>query len=125
MNTDNPKEEDHQVRSNFICELVQRSDGSAKATSLIDKKVPKKIVQFWDNLDRLPGDVEECIETWKKTEEWGIERLLFDKQKAGDFIYRKLGIRYKQAFEKCYHPAMQSDFFRLCYIFIEGGCYIG
>ncbi len=29
-----------------------------------------------------------------------------------------------QAYEKCYHPAMQSDYFRLCYIFVEGGCYV-
>jgi hypothetical protein len=34
------------------------------------------------------------------------------------------GQRYKEAYDKCYHPAMQSDYFRLCYIFVEGGCYI-
>ncbi|MBA3753297.1 MAG: hypothetical protein H0X01_04000, partial [Nitrospira sp.] len=85
---------------------------------------PQRIVQFWDDLNRLPGDVAECIATWEKAEKQGFERLLFDKHKAGEFIHQNLGQRYKDAYNKCYHPAMQSDYFRLCYILVEGGCYI-
>ena len=85
---------------------------------------PRRIIQFWDDVDRIPGDVSECIETWKKTKKQGIETLLFDKHQARDFIQRRLGIRYIRAYDKCYHPAMQSDYFRLCYILTEGGCYI-
>jgi hypothetical protein len=103
---------------------VQRSSGPAAASSVFTRKLPKRIVQFWDDLDRLPGDVGECIETWRKIEEQGVERLLFDKRQARDFIRRRLGARYKRAYDKCYHPAMQSDYFRLCYILVEGGCYI-
>ena len=124
MNTGNPKEENHHARSSFVRGLVQRTGGPAVASSVFARKLQKRIVQFWDNLDRLPGDVGECIETWRKTEELGVERLLFDKRQARDFIHRKLGLRYKRAFDKCYHPAMQSDYFRLCYILVEGGCYI-
>jgi mannosyltransferase OCH1-like enzyme len=124
MNTISPKEEDHEARSNFVRALVQQSGDSAVATSMFTRKIPKRIVQFWDDLDRLPVDVSECIETWSKVEEQGVERLLFDKRAARDFIYQKLGLRYKLAYDRCYHPAMQSDFFRLCYIFSEGGCYI-
>jgi len=83
-----------------------------------------RIVQFWDNLDKLPNDVQECIDTWKKIDDYGFERLLFGKHQAKDFILQNLGTRYLQAFDKCYHPAMLSDYFRLCYIFVEGGCYI-
>jgi len=124
MNARSPSEEDHRARSSFVRGLVQRSSGSAAAPSVLASKVPKRIVQFWDDLDRLPGDVGACIESWTKTEEQGVERLLFDKHQAGDFIRRRLGPRHKQAYDKCYHPAMQSDYFRLCYIFMEGGCYI-
>lgn len=124
MNAGNPTEESHRARSSFVRGLVQRSSGSAAASSLLAKKLPKRIVQFWDDLDRLPGDVSECIETWRKTEEQGVERLLFDKHQARDFIRRRLGTRHKRAYDKCYHPAMQSDYFRLCYILVEGGCYI-
>ncbi len=124
MNTGNPTEENHRARSSFVRGLVQRSSGLAVASSVFARKLPKRIVQFWDDLDRLPGDVGECIETWRKTEEQGVERLLFDKRQAREFIRRKLGPRYKRAYDKCYHPAMQSDYFRLCYILVEGGCYI-
>jgi hypothetical protein len=124
VNTDNNIENEHLARSNFVRELVQRSRSLFTTSSVLAEKIPNRIVQFWDNLDRLPDDVSECIKTWKKTEEQGVERLLFDKQQAGDFIYQKLGLRHKRAYDKCYHPAMQSDFFRLCYIFAEGGCYI-
>jgi hypothetical protein len=124
MNTGNPTEENRYSRSNFVRELVQGAGDSAVTSSLFARKIPKRIVQFWDDLDRLPGDVSECIETWRTTEELGVKRHLFDNQKAGDFIYQNLGLRHKKAYDKCYHPAMQSDFFRLCYIFAEGGCYI-
>jgi mannosyltransferase OCH1-like enzyme len=124
MSTGNQTEENHQARSNFVRGLVQRAVGPVVASSLFARVLPKRIVQFWDNLDRLPGDVNECIETWKKMEEQGVERILFDKQKARDFIHRNLGPRYTRAYDKCYHPAMQSDYFRLSYILVEGGCYI-
>lgn len=124
MNIVNPSKEDHHARSIFVRGLVQRSEDSAVASPVFASKLPKRIVQFWDNLDRLPGDVGECLETWRKVEEHGVERLLFDKRQARDFIHRKLGLRYIWAFDKCYHPAMQSDYFRLCYILVEGGCYI-
>jgi hypothetical protein len=124
MNAGNPTEESHRARSSFVRGLVQRSSGSAVASSVFAKKLPKRIVQFWDDLDRIPEDVSECIETWRETEEQGVERLLFDKHHAREFIRRRLGPRHKQAYDKCYHPAMQSDYFRLCYILLEGGCYI-
>ncbi len=124
MNTGNPTEGNHRARSSFVRGLVQRSSDPAVASSVFTRKPPKRIVQFWDDLDRLPGDVGECIETWRKTEEQGVERLLFDKHQSREFIRRRLGPRHKQAYDKCYHPAMQSDYLRLCYILVEGGCYI-
>lgn len=124
MNAGDPTEESHRARSRFVRGLVQRSSSFAVASSVFARKLPKRIVQFWDDLDRLPGDVSECIETWRKIEEQGFERLLFDKRQARDFILRRLGSRHQQAFDKCYHPAMQSDYFRLCYILVEGGCYV-
>ena len=124
MNASNPTKNSRRARSSFVRGLVQRSSCSTVASSVFTRKLPKRIVQFWIDLDRLPGDVDECIETWRKTEEQGVERLLFDMHQAREFISRRLGSRHKRAYDKCYHPAMQSDYFRLCYIFVEGGCYI-
>lgn len=124
MNIDDITEDNHNARSHFIRELIQNPSITKPTSTIFTKKPPMKVVQFWDRLNNLPEDVKECIETWKEVENQGIERLLFDKILARDFILEKLGSRYLHAFDKCYHPAMQSDYFRLCYIFIEGGCYI-
>lgn len=124
MSTDNHTEENHYERSRFIRKLVQNQNNPIITSSVYTRKPPTKIIQFWDKLDKLPDDVGECIESWREIEKQGFKRLLFDKQQARDFIYQKLGLRYLQAYEKCYHPAMQSDYFRLCYIFVEGGCYV-
>jgi hypothetical protein len=124
MNAGNPTEESHRARSSLVRELVQRTSGSAGVCSAFAKELPKRVVQFWDDSARLPVDVRECIKTWRKIEQQGVERVLFDKHEAREFICRKLGPRHGHAYDKCYHPAMQSDYFRLCYIFVEGGCYI-
>lgn len=124
MKARDPTEEDHHARSNFVRGLVQRSLEPNVAPSAISRKPPKRIVQFWNDLDRLPVDVRECIESWRKMEEKGFEIFLFDEGQARDFIRRKLSPRHEKAYDKCYHPAMQSDYFRLCYILAEGGCYV-
>jgi len=64
------------------------------------------------------------MESWRGLERPGFELLLFDDEGARDFITRSLGSRYARAYDRCYHPAMQSDYFRLCYVLMEGGCYL-
>lgn len=102
MNTSNPTEESHRARSSFVRGLMQRSGGSAVASSAFARKLPKRIVQFWDDLDRLPGDVGECIDTWRKIEEKGIERLLFDKYQAREFIFLRCLKRQSKPCLECY-----------------------
>ena len=124
MEARHPLREDHQTRSDFVRELVQRRRDDDVIRAAFSAEIPRTIVQFWDDLNQLPADVRECIQSWRKLETHGFEFLLFDDDGASDFIARKLGPRYGEAYSKCYHPAMQSDYFRLCYILIEGGCYL-
>lgn len=129
MNEDRVREEyalkaDHRVRSNYVRTLVQRLSRSDKVPAAYSATPPRQIVQFWNNIDQLPRDVRECIDSWKKLKHLGFEILVFDEHTAKDFIQKRLGSRFERAFDRCYHPAMQSDYFRLCYILIEGGCYV-
>jgi hypothetical protein len=117
-------QEDHQVRSDFVRKLVQHCRDDEVMPAAFMAETPRTIVQFWDDLNQLPQDVRECIQSWRKLETRGFELLLFDDDGASEFIARKLGPRYGEAYSKCYHPAMQSDYFRLCYILTEGGCYV-
>lgn len=119
-----PLEDSHRKRSNFIRKLVQNNSKNLMASPLYTDRPPRRIVRFWDDIARMPIDVKECLESWVKLEERGFELLLFNECQAREFILKRLGTRYERAFDKCYHPAMQSDFFRLCYIFTEGGCYV-
>lgn len=119
-----PLPSDERSRSNFVRNLVHRRGESAQVPIAQAAAPSKRIVQFWDDLDRLPDDVKECMQSWKELEKDGFEIQVFDESSARDFISRRLGLRYERAFNKCYHPSMKSDYFRYSYIFVEGGFYV-
>src|SRR5580700_801810 len=121
---EDPLENNHRDRSNFVRELVQRPSEPALVPAAHLAPPPRRIVQFWDDLGRLPEDVRDCMESWKKLEQFGFELQVFDESSAREFIRIHLGSRYEKAFDKCYHPSMKSDYFRYSYIFVEGGCYV-
>lgn len=122
-----PKEdtpEDHRRRSDFIRTLIQSPTQGGPLPLECACGIPRTIVQFWHRRDQLPSDVSDCMKSWKSLESHGFKYLFFDQEDAKHFISEKLGERHSRAFEKCYHPAMQSDYFRLCYISVEGGFYV-
>lgn len=112
------------ARSNFVREMVQRRDGSTLNTTTWSIPAPKRIVQFWNDLQRLPHDVKICMESWRRLERSGFEIEVFDENSARAFIRSRLGDRHEKAFDRCYHPSMMSDYFRYSYVFVEGGFYI-
>jgi len=119
-----PLGKDDRARSNFVRGLVQRSKEPVRESAVCLATPPRRVVQFWDDLNRLPQDVKDCMESWQKLEQSGFELQIFDERSAREFIRTNLGSRYESAFDKCYHPSMKSDYFRYSYIFVEGGFYI-
>lgn len=71
-------------RSNFVRKLVQRSSKSDNVPAGRLPPPPRCIVQFWDDLARLPADVRECMESWKKLKLSGFEIQVFDERSARD-----------------------------------------
>lgn len=129
MNIEQSHKEDsltknERARSNFVRELVQGYNEPDQIRKVYLGKIPKRIVQFWDDPNRLPQDVKECMESWRKLEQSGFELQVFDENSAIEFIKTHLGSRFENAFDKCYHPSMKSDYFRYSYIFVKGGFYI-
>lgn len=122
--TGDPLQKSERERSNFIRQLVQRRSGSNCTANAPLAAPPKQIVQFWDDLRRLPADVRECMDSWKLLEQSGFALRIFDETSARDFILNNLGGRHAEAFDRCYHPSMKSDYFRYSYIYVEGGCYV-
>ena len=114
--------EDDDLRSEYLRNLFRMiSDQHHKKEKT---SIPKTIIQYWHEKDNIPNDVQECIDSWKVSEKHGFSRLLFDDKSARDYISKEFGNKYLKAFNKCHHPAMRCDFFRLCYIYQVGGFYV-
>lgn len=116
--------EHHRQRSEFIRKLLQNQFDQQPANDRYVQGTPRTIVQYWHDPRQLPKDVKECIASWARWETKGFRHQLFDERSAKAFIGRSLGARHERAFENCYHPAMQADYFRLCYLLVEGGFYV-
>lgn len=123
MSSESNTSDHHKQRSEFIRNLVQKTQPE-QPTKVSVPGIPRTIVQFWHDLAELPDDVAECITSWSQWESRGFVHRLFDRQSAEDFISRTLSHEHVLAFGRCYHPAMQADYFRLCYISVEGGLYV-
>jgi len=114
--------EDDQLRSRYVMRLVEATGTSTyiNASSVL----PRVLIQFWDNAKNIPADVQECIDSWQPLDEKDFKRLLFDDTSAKQFIADNFDLSHLMAFERCAHPAMRSDYFRLCFILINGGFYV-
>jgi len=121
---DDPLSSEDRARSEFSRRLIQHPRDLPPDVEISLGGPPKRIVQFWDNLDRLPHDVSDCMKSWKKLEPSGFEIHVFDETAARNFIRERLGTRHEAAFDRCYHPSMKSDYFRYSYVYTEGGFYI-
>lgn len=114
-------ENDH-LRSKHIREIFQNTTQIKNSSTEV--YIPRIIIQFWHDKNNIPKDVQDCIDSWKILEGQGFKRLLFDDNIAREFILKELGNTYANAFDRCHHPAMRCDYFRLCYIFLVGGFYV-
>lgn len=123
MRSEPDSPEHHQQRSEFIRNLVQKPRAPQNTDSEAPS-IPTTIVQFWHDPAQLPEDVRECIFSWSRWETCGFSHHVFDTAAAGEFISRSLDLDHARAFARCYHPAMQADYFRLCYLLVEGGLYV-
>ena len=114
--------EDHKLRSRYIQNLVHDSVVPSPGSDPVT--IPKVIVQYWHDLNALPADVGECLESWASLERKGFDRVLFNDKEARRYIYKDYGDPYVAAFDRCGHPAMRCDYFRLCYVLANGGFYV-
>jgi len=114
--------EDLRLRSLYVRKLIQEGPSEPQCVGRVD--IPKVIVQFWHDSCAIPSDVRECLESWEVLTTRGFTHILFDEKKARLFISRRFGPPEVAAFDRCHHPAMRSDYFRLCYILMNGGLYV-
>ena len=114
--------EDESLRSKFMRRLTATSTDAARLTSCL--ALPRLLAQFWDDASSVPDDVQACLDSWAPLEIAGFERVLFDDASARRFIEERFSTRHVLAFDRCRHPAMRADYFRLCFILQVGGLYV-
>jgi len=120
-------EENDALRSSFMRGLALLSQ-SLPAQRDIDESssadIPRTLVRYWHDASEVPKDVQACLASWDEVAREGLCLRMFDDLSAADYIAGEFGAREQAAFSKCRHPAMRSDYFRLCFVLSEGGLYV-
>jgi hypothetical protein len=121
-------EEDDCLRSAFIRDLtLQQLDRLATSNDLgltQSALIPRILIRYWHDPFDVPDDVRACLNSWDRLGEEGFELRLFSDASAAAYIAERYGARERQAFARCRHPAMRSDYLRMCFVLAEGGLYV-
>lgn len=121
-------ENDDLLRSTFVRELTLRQIESAPnavgSSNVSASAIPRTLIRYWHDFNELPGDVKECLDSWNHLDREGFEIRTFHDLSAKAYIADKFGARETAAFARCRHPAMRSDYLRMCFVLAEGGMYV-
>ena len=121
-------EEDDRLRSAFIRNLTLQQLDRAGALSAVDAPqsavIPRTLVRYWHDPCAVPDDVRVCLDSWDRLGADGFEFRMFSDASASAYIAERYGARERKAFARCRHPAMRSDFLRMCFVLAEGGFYV-
>ena len=82
----------------------------------------KYIMQFWDKPEP-PVDVTQAMQTWQNRNP-GMVHQVFDDAAARAFLSAHCAPVVLECYEAAHHPAMQSDIFRLAFLYVRGGIYV-
>jgi len=64
------------------------------------------------------------MDSWNVLRNEGFSFRTFGDASAAAYIAERYGAREAAAFARCRHPAMRSDYLRLCFVLAEGGFYV-
>ena len=123
-------EEDERRRSDFVRQLtlqqLARDRGSSPRSERTDPAalIPRTLVRFWHDAHDVPPDVRRCLESWDALRDEGFSFRLFGDASATAYIAERYGARELAAFKRCRHPAMRSDYLRMCFVLADGGLYV-
>lgn len=102
----------------YIDELVGKVTSLDNCCSVAQEKID--IFSFWDTVEP-PAEVKENVVTWAHIAK---SEPLYSEKLACDFILKHFDEKMLVCFNKCHHPAMKSDLFRLLKLSVDGGFYV-
>lgn len=86
------------------------------------RNIPRHIAQFWDSSEP-PDDIRHAMNGIQQANPGFTYHLACDDS-ARAFIQEHYDAEITALYDACPHPAMRSDFWRLCYLHLRGGVYI-
>lgn len=121
-------EECDDLRSAYIRELtlqqLKAEKSAVKPGHAESAPIPRKLVRYWHDPSDLPEDVRSCLQSWDSLADEDFEFYIFNDASAAAYIADAYGERESKAFARCSHPAMRSDYLRMCFVLAEGGLYV-
>lgn len=86
-----------------------------------NSEIPKQIVQYWND---TPSDVIVQIQNTVAISNPDFKQIIFNRDQAYTFLLEHYGYDIATAFKSIKIPAMQSDVFRIAYVYKYGGGYL-
>jgi hypothetical protein len=121
-------EEDGHLRSAFIrgITLLQLGSGELPGANepVPPSRIPRTLIRYWHDPADLPDDVRVCLNSWDRLTSEGFELYTFNDISAAAYIQDHYSELEMEAFALCRHPAMRSDYLRMCFLLKEGGLYV-
>lgn len=127
-------EEDDALRSEFTRRLARTTLHSQQAATgrhaarqahrAHSYSIPPTLIRFWHDSQDIPADVQACLDSWAPLRDEGVTFRMFDDDTAATYIAHQYGPSQVAAFARCNHPAMRSDYLRMCVVLAEGGLYV-
>ncbi len=84
--------------------------------------IPRRIMQYWDK-PTPPDEVASLMQRCRAANP-GYVHDLFNDDTAQDFLATHYGTVLVDLYRACFHVAAKADFFRLAYLYKQGGFYI-
>jgi tetratricopeptide (TPR) repeat protein len=99
-----------------------RSMGAARPAAKAERRIPKRIVQFWHD-QTAPIDIATLMETWRARHvDYRYE--CHNDSSAMDYLRGRVSSDVQRAFARAREPAQRADIFRLASLAVDGGVYI-
>lgn len=84
-------------------------------------KYSLSVAQYWMQ-GEPPHPVRDLIGSWR--DHFGDRHFLFDDESATEFISSNFNGEVLTAYQTCNIPAMRADYFRYCFLYLNGGIYV-
>ena len=113
------------MRSEYVRTVILPRPGRRPGAAAAElAAIPRTLIRYWHDPGALPDDVRACLDSWEPLRDEGFGFRMFDDGSAAAYVAERYGERECEAFARCRHPAMRSDYFRLCFLLAEGGLHV-